>query len=98
MSSTIKAAVLAKAVELWADPAKRLRRRWYDHKGARCAAGVISVAHGDVTGKVITPDEFRNYAMMLGYPYLASLIDDNDRGNQDYIYARMQDALAKELA
>jgi hypothetical protein len=107
MSSTIKAQVLSKAIELWKNPENRLEGKLYNAVGGHCALGVLSQAEHLVTGK---PTIFRSLhsackdwdrvAGYIGYSEAWKLADFNNKSvaNRSKLYRLMQEELAKELA
>ena len=105
MSSTIKAQVLSKAIELWADPKKRIPGKLHDGKGGHCAMGVPFMADGMVRGLrepywYAGSDRFHQVADLIGMEPPAVVRMNNSGGPEGraYLYDLMKDALAKELA
>lgn len=109
MSSTIKAAILARAIELWRDPSKRCQGDFKSDDRMCAWAALVTAAHEVEGGKDWssnhgwTAEERETYSKRLGaYLDLGSggaVIKFNDRRKNGpaLLYARMQQALAQEI-
>ncbi len=108
MSATIKAQVLAKAIEIWNDPEKQMRGEFH-YDGAYCAMGVLRRAAFEVEGVYAFDDQdwFEGSDMSGAYRLAGfigmtpeRIIDVNDESTYGprLLHRVMKRALAKELA
>ena len=97
MSGTLDAMILEKAVELWRDPANRLKYISHDGDTGYCALGALRQAEEIITGRV---GNFPKAAARIGYDdwEQVALTNDASRLGQRYLYWRMKRALKKARA
>ena len=106
MSSTIKAQVLSKAIELWTDPKKRIRDD-FEMDGAYCAMGVLRQAAFEIEGAyAFDPEHWKGdndsgAERLAGYigltPERVIEINDDSRFGPKLMYRLMKRHFAKEL-
>lgn len=110
MTKTLNRQILERAVQIWKDPKKRCKGRYYDN-GQYCALGVLGEAFCEVHGikspfsrglpYAQWPSQLRHFvndeaSRLLGY---RSVVETNDRlpGGQDLLFKRMLETLEKDL-
>lgn len=112
MSATTKALILAKAIEIWSDPKKRIQGD-IEARGGYCALGALARAAHEIEGVPMLTDEevgdanpkAARLAALIGMTPV-EVTNLNDKcgtwGLRKYgrrtLYQRMKKELAKELA
>lgn len=105
MSGTVKALVLEKAIEMWANPSARYKGYVDDEAQRYCAMGVVHEAYWKLTGRTDWSLE-DSAALILGKSRatrkhagnIAVINDMLGRPGRAYLYWRMKRALKKAKA